>query len=200
MIFNNSFSYINPSSVHILFLQVSDSVIELLRSCHVEALVDICERLMASNKHAISYFSDVQLSKFKKCENLPLLLQRLSLFFTWSNHSILRVLADHCSKAVNILDDFECRIDYFHLIASYPTPRFSFNMIPFDTSTHTILGIRCDQELYEFTLQYIYDMQSVMMEICDITQHCLQLATSSEKWLHHTVLDYPQVCGGSYQH
>jgi len=48
-------------------------------------------------------------------------------------------------------------------------------MIPADTSTHTILAIRCDQELYKSTLQYVYDMQSLMMEKCDITQHCLQL-------------------------
>ena len=173
--FNDKFSYIDPSSLLMSFFQVSDSVAELLRSCHAGVLVDICENLMASNKHTIKFFSEIQLKKFKKCENSLLLLQRLSLFFTWSNHSILRVLADHCSKAVNILDDFECRIDYVHLIASYPIPCFSIKMIPVDSSTHTIVAIRRHQELYETTLQYVYDMQSVILEKCDITQHCLQL-------------------------
>ena len=115
------------------------------------------------------------MKKLKTCDSSLLLLQRLSLFFTWSNYSILRVLADNCSEAVNILDDFDYRINSFELIAFYPIPCFSLSMIPFDSSSHTIVAIRCDQELYECSLQYVYDMQSVMMEKCDITQHCLQL-------------------------
>ena len=168
-------SYIDPSSVLTVFFQVCDSVVELLASCHVEVLVDVCENLMASDKHFVKYFSDNQMKKLKTCDSSFLLLQKLSLLFTWSNHSILRALADQCSEAVNILDNLDCRINPFELIASYPVPCFSLNMIPVDTSTHTILAIRCTQELYECTLQYVYDMQSVMMEACDITQPCLQL-------------------------
>ena len=48
-------------------------------------------------------------------------------------------------------------------------------MVPSDTSTYTILAVRCKVELYESSLQYVYDVQSVMIEKCDITQHCLQL-------------------------
>ena len=158
-----------------LFFQVCDSVVELLASCHVEVLVDVCDNLMASDKHFVKYFSDKQMKRLKDCDSSLLLLQRLSLFFTWSNHSILRVLADQCSEAVDILDNFDCRVNSLELIASYPIPCFSLNMIPVDTSTHTILAIRCGQELYRSTLQYVYDMQSVMMGKCDITQHCLQL-------------------------
>ena len=158
-----------------VFFQVCDSVIELLGSCHVEVLVDVCEKLMASNKRFIKYFSENQMKRLKSCDSSLVLLQKLNLFFTWSNHSILRVFADQCSEAVNILDNFDCRVNSFELIASYPIPCFSLNMIPVDTSTHTILTITCDQELYQSTLQYVYDMQSVMMEKCDITQHCLQL-------------------------
>ena len=169
------FSYIEVSSVLTVYFEVSDSVTELLASCHVEVLLDLCDNLMASDKHTIKFFPDNQIKKLKNCDSSVLLLQKLSLFFTWSNHSILRVLADHCSEAVNILDDFDCRVDTFELIASYPIPCFSLTMIPFDSSSHTIVAIRCDQELYECSLQYVYDMQSVMMEKCDITQHCLQL-------------------------
>ena len=169
------FSYIEASSVLTVFFQIFDCVIELLASFHVEVLVNVCENLMASNRHAINFFSTKQLKKFKNCNSSPSLLQKLSLFFTWSNHSILRVLADQCSEAIDILDSFDCRIDPLELIASYPIPCFSLHMLPIGTSTHTILAIRCDQELYKCTLQYVYDMQSVMMEKCDITQHCLQL-------------------------
>ena len=169
------FSYIEPSSVLTVYFQVSDSVVQLLSSCPVEVLLDVCENLMASDKSDVKLFTDNQMKKLKKHDCSVNLLQKLSLFFTWSNHSILRVLADHCSEAVNILDDFDCRVDSFELIASYPISYFSLSMIPFDSSSHTIVAIRCDQELYECSLQYVYDMESVMMEKCDITQHCLHL-------------------------
>ena len=173
--FNAEFSYIDPSSVLTVFFQVSDSVVELLTSRHVKVLVDVCENLMASDKYVIKLFSDYQMKQLKTIDSSFLLLQRLSLHFTWSNHSILRVLADQCSEAVDILDKFDCRVNSLEPIAFYQIPCFSLNMIPVDTSTHTILAIRCDQELYKSTLQYVYDMQSVMMDKCDITLHCLQL-------------------------
>ena len=173
--FNINFSYIDPSSVLAVFFQVCDSVVELLASCHVEVLVDVCDNLMASDEHFVKYFSDKQMKRLKDCDYSLLLLQQLSLFFTWSNHSILRVLADQCSEAVDILDNFDCRVNSFESIASYPISCFSLDMIPVDTSIQTILAIRCGQALYECTLQYVYDMQSVIIEKCDITKHCLQL-------------------------
>ena len=173
--FNAHFSYIDPSSVLTIYFQVSDSVVELLTSRHVKVLVDVCENLMASDTYAVKFFSDNQMKRLKTSDSSFILLQKLSLLFTWSNHSILRVLADQCSEAMNILDNFDCRVNSLEPIAYYPIPCFSLNMIPVDTSTHTILAIRCNQELYECTLQYVYDMQSVMMVKCDITQHCLQL-------------------------
>ena len=60
-------------------------------------------------------------------------------------------------------------------VACYPIPNLSSDMIPSDTSSYTILAVRCKVELYECSLQYVYDVQSVMIEKCDITQHCLQL-------------------------
>ena len=168
-------SYIEAVSVHTVFFQVSDSVVELVRSSNVEELVDVCENLMASDKHAVKFFSDNQMKSLKMCDSSHLLLQTLSSFFTWSNHSVLRVLAGRCSEAMNILDNFICSVDFFEFIVSYPIPTFSLNMIPVDSSTHTILAIVCKQELYESTLQDVYDMESVMMEKCDITLHCLQL-------------------------
>ena len=158
-----------------VFFQVSDSIIELLASYRLAALVYACVNLMASEKHGVTLFSETQMKMLQKCDNSLLLLQRLYIFFTWSNHSILRVLADQCGEAVNILDKFDCRVNTFESIASYPIPCFSTSMIPTDTSAQTILAIRCDRPLYECTLQSIYNMQSVVVEKCDITQHCLQL-------------------------
>ena len=167
-------SYVRSTSILTLFFQLVDSIVELLQFYDVQILTDHCGCLMASNEHNINLFSNDQIQKFNECST-ALLLQKLSSFFTWSNHSTLRALVGQFSEAVNILDDFDSRLDPFQLIVSYPIPCFSTDMIPSDTSTYTILAVRCDKELYHCTLQYVYDVQSVMIEKCDITQHCLQL-------------------------
>ena len=166
-------SYIKLTSVLTLFFQVVDSVGKLLQFDDLPILIDHCRYLMASNEHNL--FSNDQIQMFSECSTMLLLLQKLSCFFSWSNHSTLRALVGQCSEAVNILDDFDSRLDPFQFIASYPIPCFSTDMIPSVTSTYTILAVRCKVKLYESSLQYIYDVQSVMIEICDITQHCLQL-------------------------
>ena len=163
-----------PALVHITFLCLIDQVSKLLQSCNIKKLVEQCEDIMACEAENIKLFSDNQIKKMNKCCSIFSLLSSLNYFFSWSNHSILRGLLVECG-ALGLLDEFDSRLDPLQSIASYPIPYFLSNMIPDDTSTHTILVIRCDKELYECTLQYVYDMQSVMMKTCDITQHCLQL-------------------------
>ena len=172
----NQSLHFKPSLVLIAFLCLIDEVNELLHSIDVKALIALCENIMACEKENIKLFSNVQIKKLKEYSNSLLILSSLNCLFTWSNHSVLRMLLSKLSsKATQLLDEFDSRLDPLQSIASYPIPHFSSSMVPIDTSTHTVLAIRSDQELYNFTLQYVYDMQSVMMEKCDITQHCLQL-------------------------
>ena len=169
-------SYIKTESMLTSFFQVVDLIGESLQFYDVQILVNQCKYLMASSKHNINLFSDKQIQEFSECSTSLLLLQKFSSFFTWSNHSTLRALVDQCSEAENILDGFDLRLDPLQLIAYYPVPYFSANMIPKSSaSTYTILAVRCKVELYKSSLQYIYGVQSVMIEMCDITQHCLQL-------------------------
>ena len=174
-VYDVQFSYIKTASVLTSFFQVVDLISGLLQFCDVQILVNHSKRLMASNKYNINLFSDDQIREYSECSTALLLLQMLSSSFIWSNHSILRALVDHCREAVSILDDFDVRLDPLEPIVYYPVPCFSTNMIPSDTSTYTILALRCKVELYESSLQYVYDVQSVMIEKCDITQHCLHL-------------------------
>ena len=166
-------SYVESTSVLTLFFQVVDSIGELLQFHDAQILIDQCKHLMASNEHNL--ISNDQMQLFSECSNTLSLLQRLSSLYIWSNHSTLRALIGQCSEAVNILDDFDSRLDPLQPIACYPIPCLCSDMIPSDTSTYTILAVRCKVELYESSLQYVYDVQSVMIEKCDITQHCLQL-------------------------
>ena len=128
---------------------------------------------MASDHNDIKLFSNDQLKTFSQY-NSAMLLRKLCVF-SWSNCSILRTLISCSNEGIKLLDKFEFGLDPSEPIALYPIPCFSTDMIPSDTSTYTILAVRCKVELYESSLQYIYDVQSVMIEKCDITQHCLHL-------------------------
>ena len=158
-------------SVQFLFLHLIDQVRELLQNYKLK-IIKQCKSLRASDVHKINLFSEDQIIELSECNNI---LLKLCPLFTWSNHSVLKALAGCSSKAAKLLDKFESKLDPLQPITSYPIPYLSSDMIPTDTSTYTILAVRCDKELYQCTLQYVYDVQSAMIEKCDITQHCLQL-------------------------
>ena len=166
-------SYISTTSVHIAFFHLFDQIAEQLQQHDHQQLLMQCREIKASEIHSIKLYSDAQLSEYS---STLLLLKGLCYYITWSDHSILRVLSSHSTIATNLLDSFDSMFDCLEPIASYPIPYLSSDMIPTDlTSTHTVLAIRCDQELYNCSLQYVYDMRSLMVEKCDITLHCLQL-------------------------
>ena len=156
-----------------LYLHLVDQVGELLQSYDYEIMMEQCRSLMGSDHTDIKLFTSDQLKAYSQYNSNILL--RMLCSFTWSNCSILRALVSYCDEAVKLLDNFESNLDCLQLIASYPIPHFSHDMIPSETSTYTILAVRFDKELYQCTLQYVYYVQSVMIEKCDITQHCLQL-------------------------
>ena len=156
-----------------LYLHLIDQVGEHLQSYDYEIMMEQCRSLMGSDHTDIKLFTSDQLKAFRQYNSVTLLKMLCS--FTWSNCSILRALVSYCDEAVKLLNNFESNLDCLQLIASYPIPHFSPDMIPSETSTYTILAVRYDKELYQCILQYIYDVQSVMIKKCDITQHCLQL-------------------------
>ena len=169
----DSRSTTNTSIVLVLYFHLIDQLEELLKSYDYEMMIGQCRSFMASDHNDIKLFTVDQLKKFSQYNSAILL--RILCPFTWSNCSVLRSLISHCSKAEKLLHRFESNLDPLQPIACYPIPCLSSDMIPSDTSTYTILAVRCGQELYKCTLQYINDLQSMMIEKCDITQHCLQL-------------------------
>ena len=160
------------ASVELLFLYLIDQINEQLQLYKPE-LVQQCKALKASDTHRISLLSAAQIKELNEYNTLL----KVGPLFTWSNHSVLESLAAGCHSEVlmKLVKEFECKLDFYQPIMSYPIPCLYSNMIPSDTSTYTILAVRCDKELYQCSLQYVYDVQSVMIEKCDITQHCLQL-------------------------
>ena len=138
-------------------------------------LVERCESLMASELHQISLFTNEHIEDLSKCNNTLSVLWKLNMCLTWSSHSILRELVGFSKEAMELIDEFDFRLDISQPIAVCPLPQFSSTMIPTDHRVFTLLAIRCDQELCNYTLENVYNMGSMLARKSDITEHCLQL-------------------------
>ena len=167
--------YVNSSSLYMIFFKVIDQIEELLQLCDLSLLTKACKSLMASERHEINLFSNTYIETLDKYNDYVSILRYLSFLFTWSDHSILRAIIYFSSEAVQLLDNFDSSLDPLNVIVSYPIPSFSQDMIPSETSDYTLLAVRCNRELWQCSLQYLINVQSVIIEKCDITQHCLQL-------------------------
>ena len=93
---------------------------------------------------------------------------------------MLKVLVEFCEEAIKLLDEFDHHLDLLQPITSYPV----FEVIPTDATLQTTLSVRKKfaKDEAKITLQDVLDMCSLVVNYCDITQHCLQLiATQQDK-------------------
>ena len=168
--------YNHPSLLHILFLEVVDQIDEILQqSCDLSLLTKACESLLASKTHGINFFTTSAIKILSEYNEASLLLRYLGFLFSWSNHSKLRALVSFNREAVQLLDKFDSLLYPLNPLVSYPIPSFSQDMIPYETSEYTLLSIRGNRELWSSSLQYVFNVESFVVEVCEITQHCLQL-------------------------
>ena len=165
---------INPSEVEKEFHYLSRHVVELLKCCHPELLRKWCENLMASEIHDIKLLPSYSLYKLRQLTTSSAVLKMMSLFWSWSNHSILKCLAEFSEIAASLLEDFDFSLYLNSLITKYPIPLPAPSMIPHNNNSFTVLALKCNRKL-PVTLQEVYDIQSMMIEKCEITQHALQL-------------------------
>lgn len=172
----NSSQRIRPSMVEQVFTSLVESIVaQLLQSSSLEHCLHQCQSLMASDTHNIGLFSDAQLQELNKYGDNSLLLQNLKSLWSWSDHSILESLASQSDDAMKLLQQFDDHLNHFQLLSSYPIPCVSPYMAPIDDSPYTVLAIKSDQMVYHSTLQYMFDVRALIMNMCDITAHCLQL-------------------------
>ena len=162
--------YFEPSTVADKFLRITEQLIKLFQSQDPKVLVKELEEVMASDKHDIKFFSDDQVEQLKKYNSAQLLLQELGHLWSWSNHSMLRALVGSCDEAIKLLEEFDCHLDPFEPITSYPM----CEVIPTDATTQTTLSITFSKDLHNITLQDVFDMCSEIVNKCAITQYCPQ--------------------------
>ena len=161
---------------------------ELLQQCDPLPIVKKCGSLRANETDNIPLFGPDYVEKLRQTKHTPKLIQTLSPFMTWDNHSILSTIADtsNIPEATMLLTQFDDRIDSSQLLTSYPIPVPSHHMVPYDNSTHTVLAVKLDLELYHCTLQNVIDARSLIQDQCKLTSHCLQLLAVAKT--NHTIL------------
>ena len=168
---SNSLKYIKPEKVETEFHYVVSHVIELLSCCDPKLLSKCCECIMASERNRTKYFSTDFMKILQQLTTSPACLKILSVYWSWSNHSILLTLAQFSKFALDILLEFDGRVNQFLPLSHYPIPLFDPSMIPSDISEYTILAMRCDDVLQK-SLQLVFDMESLLVETCGITKQC----------------------------
>ena len=175
--------HLKPSTVERVFQYTVRHVTELLSCCDPKLLIKWCENLMASDTHQIKLFTANFIDKIRQLKTSSAILKILSHFWTWSNYSILKVLAQLSRLALDLLEEFGTRLNTMLPITEYPIGSLAVSMFPYDSSSYTVLTLECDHKL-NHSLQRVYDMQSLITENCDVTQHALLLLAVDQTRLH----------------
>ena len=166
--------HIKSSEVEKEFHYISGHVVELLSCCHPKLLIKWCENLLGSETHKIKLLPPYSVYKLGKLRTSSAMLKTMSIFWSWSNHSVLMCLAKFSEIAAALLEDFDSRLYISSSVTKYPISPPIPSMIPHNNNSSTILILKCNRKL-QVTLQVVYDIQSMMIEKCEITQHALQL-------------------------
>ena len=171
------FQYIQPSVVTMEFLDLKLHLGKVLQFCEPKHIISKCGSLLASNTHSIPLFPNDYTEMLQEIKDTPELIQKLSPFMTWDNHSILSTIAEtsNIPEATILLTQFDDRIDTSQPLTSFPVPAPSYHMVPYDDSTHTVLAVKLDLELCHSTLQKVIDARSLIQDQCKLTAYCLQL-------------------------
>ncbi|XP_065903620.1 uncharacterized protein [Dysidea avara] len=175
----DKFKYIDPCNLMLKYLDLFDALVELLQARKV---TDALREIMASDIHGISIFNAEFVEILTKGTNTISLLRILFPYTNWHDHSIIRELVEvcDCPEGVKLLDEFDSRIDVSLPITSYPIPAPSNLMIPDESSTHTVMAVRCEQQLSSLSLQHTEVVKSLMMNTFGITKHaCILLAVAN---------------------
>ena len=168
---------IHPSLVIGEFLNLKVQLEELVEQCDAMPIVEKCSSLLVSDSHNIPLFPTDYTEELQDIKHTLELIQNLSLFITWDNHSILSSIAETSDipEAITLLTQFDDRIDSSQLLTNFPIPAPSHHMVPYDNSTHTVLAVKLGSELCHTTLQNVIDACLLIQDQCKLTSHCFQL-------------------------
>jgi len=170
-------NFFEPSSVAAKFLDTTIQFTKLLQSFDPKIIIDSCNLLRASEEANIPLFPSHYIEVLRGSKSIPTLIQKLVVFTNWMDHSILNAVVKTCNvlEAAALLKKFDDGIDTSQPITNYPIPSPFHQMVPYKSSTYTVLAIQLNLELHHSTLQDVLDTRLLIQEKCKITPHCLQL-------------------------
>ena len=170
------------------FYKIKNHVWDILGSHDAVSITKECAKLMASDAQQIPLFLDEHVKNFLKIQQTPKLLHKLALNTNWCDHSILYAISEICDvpEATTLLIQFDDRIDPSQPLMKFPIPPPCNQMVPYDTSTHTVLAVQLNIQLHHSTLQNVLDTRSLLQQQCHITAHCLQLLAVANT--SHTII------------
>jgi len=165
------------SSVNAAFLDMMMQLEDMLQSSSSQKVYEQCQSLMASHEHDIALFSNEYLNGIKTCTFVPAIIQKLSPFFKWSDHSVLSAVVKACNnpEAMMLLQQFDAQLDLSLPVTEYPVPQPVPAMAPYGTSTQTVLAVKLNSDLNQFSLQQVLELQCLIQKTFQITEHSLQL-------------------------
>ena len=169
--------FFKPSSVNAEFLDMKIQLEQILQPSNSQTVYEQCKCLMASHDHDIALFSAKYLNSLKECSHVSAILQRLSPYFKWSDHSVLHAIVKACNncEATLLLQQFDTQVDVSLPVTEYPIPEPIPSMAPYDGSTQTVLAVKLNTELSKFSLQQVTELRCFIQENFQITEHSLQL-------------------------
>ena len=169
-----------PSSVYAEFLDMKMQLQRMLQASSSQIAYEQCQSLMASHEHDIALFSTEYLSYLKERSDISEILQSLSPFFNWLDHSVLHEVVKACNNpdATLLLQKFDSQVDLSLPITEYPVPQPIPSMAPYDTSTQTMLAIKLNAELSKFSLQQVIELRCLIQKTFHITEHGFQFVAA----------------------
>ena len=176
----NKQEYFHPSVILLKYLDFFDNLVTLSQSINPKILIDSVSNIlvMAASNYCVNQFCVSFIKQLSCCANSTEVLVKLSPYFNWCDHSFLRELLEicNCFEGIQLVDEFDSRIDLLCPIQSYPMPAPSPLFIPNNSSYYTVMAIKCKQKLCSLSLHHIRKIKSELMQKCNLYRHaCLFL-------------------------
>ena len=193
---NNKKDYFAPSIIILKYLDLYDNVVQLLQSVHPRMLIDAVSQFVAIDTYdtCVKQFSAEYMKQLSDCSNSVEVLVKLFPYSNCYDHSIMRELLEecNCSKGVQLLDEFDSRIDLMQPITDFPMFVPSTLMIPSDTSYYTVMAIKHKQEMSSLKLCHIGEIKSKLVQMCNLTKYSFLFLTVTKSNPAFTYLLIPR--------
>ena len=180
---NDRKDYFAPSVIILKYLDLYDNLVQLLQSVHPRILVDAVSQFVAIDTYdtCVKQFSAEYIKQLSDCSNSVEVLVKLFPYSNWYDHSIIRELLEecNCSKGVQLLDEFDSRIDLMQPITDFPMFAPSTLIIPSDSSYYTVMAIRHKEQMSSLKLCHIGGIKSKLVQMCNLTKYsCIFLTVA----------------------